>query len=288
MNNALIKPMGGTEIMVAGLQERLGWALEHVSLGVNCLPSDLTKPVIVWIHHDIDQPAIHWLENAETHKDVAAFVFVSHWQRERFEKGFNLPPRKCHVLRNAVSWRQDTPARTGMRYAYTSTPFRGLDVLLRAWGLSGLGRHCELHVWSSMAIYGQPEGQFEKLYEIARTLEGVHYHGYAPNHKVRESLSWIDYLVYPATWEETSCLSVIEAMAAGCKVICPSYGALPETTAGFAQMYPWIEDKKAHAEEFARQMKNARYEDSLLQVAYTRHVYDWETRALEWRRVLGV
>lgn len=76
------KPMGGTEIMVAGWMRHLEDHLEHVSLGINCLPNDRTCPVICWIHHDIDQPAIQWLRDESLHAEVDAFVFVSHWQRE--------------------------------------------------------------------------------------------------------------------------------------------------------------------------------------------------------------
>jgi glycosyltransferase involved in cell wall biosynthesis len=293
--------MGGTELMIDGLHRNVGHQLlDWVSIGVNGLPKDRSRPVICWIHHDIDQPAVQWLRDPATHSVPAAFVFVSHWQRERFEALFDLPPEKCHVLRNAIEWRDyDVRSRTGSKFVYTSTPFRGLHVLLDAWDIAGLGkRGCELHVYSSMSIYGQPEGPYEALYQRARDLEGVLYHGYQTNDVVRSALANMDFFAYPATWRETSCISAIEAMAAGCRLIVGQIGALPETTAGFAdicRVMPLFREHSAansralpvYAEHFAEYLKSAAGYDPALQIAYTREMHSWENIAQEWRRLIS-
>lgn len=281
-----VKPMGGTELMIAGLKRHLGARLDHVSIGVNGLPKDRTKPVICWIHHDIDQPAVQWLHDKTTHAVPAAFVFVSHWQRERFEAVYDVPRDKCHVLRNAIDWREaDVRSRTGNRFVYTSTPFRGLAVLLDAWEISGMGKAgCELHVYSSMAIYAQPEGPYEALYARAREMEGVVYRGFQMNDVVREDLAKMDYFVYPATWLETSCISAIEAMAAGCRLYVGQIGALPETCAGFADLCRIMPD---YAAEFAGLLQRAQPIDSTLQIAYAREMYSWDNRKLEWDALIA-
>ena len=62
------------------------------------------------------------------------------------------------------------------------------------------------------------------------------------------------FLVYPCTFAETACLAVIEAMAAGCRVIVPSLGALPETTGGYARIYPSNPERQEHAAVFSENL----------------------------------
>lgn len=293
------RAQGGTEIMVEALRARLGDALDAVDLHVNGFPPErLTgKPLMVWFHHDTDQGAVQWCRDKALTERVELFVFVSYWQRDRYVEAFGLPPGRCVVLRNATEtgaalrpWRPGTTRRI----AYTSTPFRGLDILLDAWDRLRPD-DAELHIWSSWRLYrldDDPEAR--RLFDRARSLANVHYRGIVPNDVLREELRQVDYLAYPSRFAETSCLSVIEAMAAGCRVICSSLGALPETTAGFARLYPWRRDADAHAEAFAALLDDelarpwaGRLELAEAQQTYCRLIYDWSVRVEEWRTLLG-
>lgn len=293
------QPMGGTELMAAGLRRQLGPTLDAINLWVNGYDETRLdhRPLVVWIHHDIDQAAIQWLADREKVRRVARFVFVSHWQMVRYIQAFQLPPDRCVVLKNATII--DRPLRAWnpgpvRRLAYVSAPFRGLDVLLEAWDRLKPG-NAELHIWSSLKLYGQTgdDTPYEALFARARALPNVFHHGIVPNEQLREELRGIDYLAYPSTFAETSCLSVIEAMAAGCRVICPALGALPETTAGFARLYPWQPDRDAHAavfadilaEELARPWEG-RVHLGWQQQVYCHAFYDWAVRAGEWRRLV--
>ena len=83
-------------------------------------------------------------------------------------------------------------------------------------------------------------------------------------------------------------------MSAGCAVVCPSLAALPETTGGFALMYPFDEDKQHHANMFYNVLEGAidQFWDEemqtklLLQKLTTDTFYDWDLRAAEWNGLL--
>jgi glycosyltransferase involved in cell wall biosynthesis len=200
------------------------------------------------------------------------------------------------VLRNATEVVADFrpwEAATRWRCAYTSTPFRGLSVLLDAWERLRPA-NAELHVWSSMKLYREDDGPYQHLYARAESLPGVAYHGVVPNADLRAALRDMHVLAYPSTFAETSCLSVMEAMAAGCRVIVPTLGALPETTHGFARDYAWTPDSGAHAAAFADVLADelanpwrGQTERSLEQQRFCAAAYDWSVRVDEWRRFIA-
>jgi glycosyltransferase involved in cell wall biosynthesis len=292
------RAQGGTELMLEELRSRLSGALDSIDLKVNLFARDeLTdKPLVVWIHHDVDQEVIQWCRDASLVSRVHTFVFVSYWQMERYIQKFGLPVAKCVILRNATSlgrpFRSWNPGNI-RQIAYVSTPNRGLDVLLDAWAKLKPAR-AQLHIWSSLRLYGESDEQYAELFARANSLPEVFYRGIVPNDLLRNELRRIDYLAYPSTFAETSCLSVIEAMSSGCRVICPALGALPETAAGFARIYPWRPNPSAHAAAFsnilAEELDNpweGRAHLSWAQQLYCHMFYDWAIRAEEWRTLLN-
>src|SRR4051812_6344675 len=293
------RPLGGTELMLEGVRERMGRALDSVQLCVNFYDEGQLdgRPLVLWIQHDVDQQAVQWLRDRARADRVDRFVFVSEWQQTRFIRAFGLPAERCTVLRNATDVPTSNRLWTGrrpLRLAYTSTPFRGLSVLLDAWDRLR-PEEAELHIWSSHRLYGPAfdDLPYQALFIQAQSLPNVHFHGIVPNPELRAALADIDMLVYPNIFPETSCLAVIEAVAAGCRVICPDLGALPEAVGKFGRIYPFEADPQRHAEIFAdllgKEIANPwGGETSLItaQQTFSRQTYDWPVRVAEWRRFL--
>ena len=291
------KPMGGTELMYEELMKRLPQEYkDKFSIFNYPAYADTTKPTIYWNQLSYDQQAVQFLATPENVEAINQFVFVSHWQSEMYRKIFNIPGYKTTVIKNANIGTESRALgkRDKVRLCYTSTPWRGLDILVKAWKILQ-PKDCELHVFSSTKIYGKDfaisaAGNYEELFDECRNTEGIVYRDYNTNESLREELHTFDILAYPCTFEETSCISVIEALSAGLRVVTSNIGALPETTEGYARMYPYLMNKDKHAELFAKilgeeieKIREGKLDHELnLQLnAYTPK-WSWDERIKEW------
>jgi glycosyltransferase involved in cell wall biosynthesis len=260
-------------------------------------------PLVLWTGHAHDQPAVERLKLAEERAAWAGFAFVSNWQRDHYQAGFAIPHERAGVLRNAVAPAFGALALREPWFAtgapptlvYTSTPFRGLEVLLAAFPIiRGAISDARLRVFSSMGVYQMPavDDPYRVLYEHCQSLDGATYEGALGQARLAEELSDAAALAYPSTFAETSCIAALEAMAAGAAVITTRTGALPETTSGFASLVDWQGDPIALVKSFAAATIEALCEmrahpeaaASLRRqsIAYVRENYLWPARAKEW------
>ena len=291
------KPMGGTELMYHELMRRLPQHYKDRFSIFNYIgDADFTKTTVYWNQLSYDQQAVQWLSDPKNVEMIDQFVFVSHWQAEQYRKLFNIPGYKTHVIKNAHSGvgQRASGNREKVKLCYTSTPWRGLDVLLDAWELLK-PTDSELHIFSSTKIYGtefakESELMYQELYDRCKELPGVIYRGSIANEELRKELPSFDILAYPCTFEETSCIAVIEALSAGLRVLTSSIGALPETTEGWAKMYSYLANSDLHAGHFATllgeeidHIKRGKL-DTILQnqVNVYANRWHWDVRVWEW------
>ena len=268
----------------------------------------VAAPLALWSQHAADQPAVQALAGAEERRAWDAFCLVSRWQAERYAAAFGIPAERIAIMRNAAAAAFQGLERRGPPFfragappvlAYTSTPFRGLAILLMAFPeIRAAVPGCRLRVYSSMGVYQVAEAadDYRILYELTRALPGAEYVGSLPQTALAEALAEADILAYPNVFVETSCISVMEAMAAGCLVASSTLGALPETTAGFGFLMDASADAVGMARDFARLLvaliRRAReqpdqFEDHLQrQRSQARAAYDWAARAQDWEQVL--
>src|SRR5262249_28530098 len=123
----------------------------------------LTRPLVLWTGHDINQPAVRNLCDVAERSLWDKVVLVSNWQAERYLTEFNFKSDQIGVLRYAVAPAFEKKCRNRPYFfisgappvlIYSSTPFRGLDVLLRAFPLIRAAvPQCEAKIYSSMVVY---------------------------------------------------------------------------------------------------------------------------------------
>lgn len=259
--------------------------------------------LVLWNHFAPDQPDLQLLARPECAQAFDALVHVSPWQRAKCEAQLRLPIGS-RVIGNGL-----TPAFEAMftdanelmsakqlRAAYTSTPFRGLDVLLDSFELLPAPPH--LDVFSSMQVYRASDAPFETLYERARSLPFVTYHGAVSQTHLADALRPVSFLSYPCTFPETFCIAALEAMAAGATVVTTAIGALPTTTLGYGELLNCDglsrqELVRAFAEFFADVVTRSsaapewQAERMFDQVVAVNRDCTWRRRAHDWSQLFG-
>jgi glycosyltransferase involved in cell wall biosynthesis len=130
------------------------------------------------------------------------------------------------------------------------------------------------------------------LYRRCLELEGVEYVGSLAQPQLAQALREVTLLAYPNHFPETSCIAVLEALAAGLRVVTSRLGALPETLGGCGSLIDVNGNWPAYRERFAAAVvrvlteiaaspPNAE-EHLTRQLDYVRSCGNWADRAREW------
>lgn len=297
----IVPPRGGSDIMEEGLRKRINLDEYNINLILSrCTEDQIVdgKINILWQHLNYNEPLTQGMMNKFFTRAIDAFVYVSHWQHEKFRYVYHIPVDNAYVIKNAIEPIEYIPRKKNekIRLIYTSAPFRGLDILLDAFAL--LKRDdIELHIYSSTIVYGSDYhtahgSMYQPLFERAKNTPGVIYHGYAPNTEVIKALQEAHIFAYPSMFEETCCLAMIEAGAAGCRLIGQNLGALAETGAEYATLVPIRIDKKQIVEKYSNALSEAidTYWDSQEMLAkqsnYFNTFYSWDKIIKQWKTML--
>ncbi|MFQ5751126.1 MAG: glycosyltransferase family 4 protein, partial [bacterium] len=192
---------------------------------------------ILWAQDAYDQQALLELKcDKLVRQNIDVIFCISRWQAWTFSNYFHWLPEKIYITRNAI-WPGYFPKEfsepQGQKLVYTSTPFRGLELLLRLFPkIKRLVPDAELHVFSSMQVYQQSQEedtqQFGHIYKLAEQ-PGVLLHGSVGQKELAKELIKCKVFAYPNIYPETGCIAAMEALAAGCAVVTSRLGALPET-----------------------------------------------------------
>ncbi len=245
--------------------------------------------LIYWSQHASNQPAVECLKDSKFQDIYDAILLLSDYQIEDYKNAFKINPTKIIKFKNAIS-----PAFENLNienkipwsYCYTSTPFRGLKLLPELFTrVREVNIKAKLFVHSSMGTYqgdNTVEEEYQEIYTAIKNTDGAVYSGSISQTELSDKLSKYEYLAYPNIFAETSCISVMEAMAAGCQVVTTDLGALPETSAGFARLIKITGNEEEYKSSFVREMQKPidknRIEE---QVKFVRENYTWKVRSKE-------
>ena len=295
--------MGGTELMNQALYDRVDNALldQFYIIKSRVRWTDPKRKNLLWLHDTFDDPESQHLKDEERRKRFAKLIFVSNYQLQTYNMGLGVPYHESIVLKNAIdpiSLVDTTKSKDQIKLIYHTTPHRGLNIAVAAVQKIAemLGDKIHFDVFSSFKAYGWEERDepYKEVFDTIRKHPNMTYHGYRPNDVVRDALKEAHIFAYPNIWPETSCISAIEAMSAGCEIVCPNFAALPETTGNWANMYQFDERVQEHANIFANRLYSAitnLYDENvqkklIYQKNWADNFYNWDLRAAEWTNFL--
>lgn len=291
--------LGGSENQLRLLLKHLpDESFKDINLILNNTNHDLiekNKINVLWMQHFINQEEVKNLGSKDYVNKLDYIVFNSNWNFEKFQYQFKIPESKSLVIKNAIEKIDfHEKPKDKINLVYHTTPWRGLIHLLKVFKRLNL-QNTELNICSSTIIYGKKFDsilgkKYENIFEECKNTKNVNYLGFVENNKIIELLKNMHIYSFPSIWPETSCISAIEAMAAGCEIVTSNLGALYETCAPFATFVGFDSNfdnfEKKYQKALENSVKNFWSKENQKKIRFQQEVinltYSWNVRSKEW------
>jgi glycosyltransferase involved in cell wall biosynthesis len=192
----------------------------------------------LWMH-DVECPTL----NEKMAERIDRIVVLSDWHADHVRKLYPfLKPDHLIVSGDGIhAWAPELQEPQPHRFIYASSADRGLDVLLTWWpAILKKWKDAELHVFYGWNNYDQMMRAYPQMAAFKEHVQrllaqpGVTMHGRVGQKELAGEFAKSQFWLYPSIradgvdWEETFCITALEAQANGCIPIVRSVGALPE------------------------------------------------------------
>lgn len=286
---------GGTETMARGFIKNILPDMTNIYKYTNViipghLPDLKTMGIdgsryIFWLHNNVSQfigPVGRLLNNNLVRKATERVIAVSEYEKKVLAKELDMDLNMIYVIPNAIELATPNPDKfkkiDKVKLIHASTAERGMDILLKAVPL--IEEDFELNIFND--FYPDLPHNY--------SLDGVNdprvnFYGKTPRKTLYKFFADAHIHAYPSTYPETSCLTQMEAMSAGCYTVHTDLGALPETSLGYGIMIPSHElTPERYAEELTkaiRMLKEQGY-DYTQQVEDIKNNFTWDKAKQNW------
>jgi glycosyltransferase involved in cell wall biosynthesis len=197
------------------------------------------KLKVLWSQDDMNEVGLQTLKNSIYATENVDLMFVIS-EHSKNSIGLSFPNNELLIIRNGYN--SDLASAEKSRRLpiaiYSSTPFRGLDVLAEVWSdifhqsveqcIIKYGVPPQLNIFTGMQLYDQDNAQYGGLYNYLYEQPNVKLFGPFPQYSLYEELQKTTVMLYPNHFLETGCMSVTEALSCGVWVITSNLGALSE------------------------------------------------------------
>ena len=191
----------------------------HVS---NLVYYDNIKNVYLWVHDVLPIFRNHSSRQIHT-KKFKGIITVSQWQKDFIKQKLGINDSSFILSRNAIyvdRFLTSTP-KIPFRFIYTSDATRGLRHLIHM-----IPKIKERYPLTTLAIFTKIEFIEEDLLETIQSIDYITLNKRVSQDVISHEMLKSDVWLYPTDFEETYCISALEAMAAGCLVATVKYAGL--------------------------------------------------------------
>lgn len=190
--------------------------------------------------------------------------FVSRWQKEKIQAEEGIPEENALLTSNGVAMALFDRDRCNVQRVrgkciHLATPERGVTYLLNMWKeIQTRVPHASLHLFSSFFGWGVTEGDnaamagplYAQIKELQAQGLSIINHKHAGAAEIRKHLLESEAYLYPTRhFDETCCISAIEAAAAGVPIVATCRAALAERVLTYQTGF-LIPDDDGHDHEF--------------------------------------
>lgn len=227
---------------------------------------------------------------------------LTQWHKDYVVQECGVHPDQILVTRNGIDPArfEKEVVRNQYRVINSSSPDRGWKCLFDCWErIKKEVPEAELHLYygteglEAMArAYPHKAAEFQHLQnELARlTPLGVTYHGKKKQDELAEEFLKSGVWCHPVTFTETSCISAMEAQAAGCQLVCSAVAALNETAGDRAELISGDSNdpqvQKKFVEAIVKALKNDNPEIRERNEKYAKENFDLDSLVIEWEELM--
>ena len=266
-----------------------------------------------FIHKYASKINLLWLHDLALHRtkgtigrsmwNVDGVLCVSEWHKKQLCDIYEFNPEIVYPITNGVdlSLFDRTPKAAFLEkkdgqisLLYSSRPERGLEHLVRPGGimerLAAQGTNHHLYVCNYDNTTQEMADYYAALYQRIEDLPNCTLLGSLTKQELADVMCQCDVQFYPTEFEEVSCITAMEAMAAGLPMITSDVGALRETTKANVDsgtiLIP-LKDGVADEEGFISALKRLKLDNVLSNKQYeAAQYYSWKEAGKRLNKVI--
>ena len=192
---------------------------------------DNIKSVYLWVHDVLPYIDKHQANGIQYHKTkFKGIISVSEWQKQNIVKKLNVPENNIILSRNAIYSERfigKNIEKIPYRFIFSSSPDRGLKYLIQI-----IPKIKEKYNQTTLYLFvNQSIIDYETL-QIINKLDYVYLNSRVSQEQLSIEFLKSDIWLYPTDFQETYCITALEAMASKCLVATVDYCGLGNIVKG--------------------------------------------------------